>query len=1703
MSTRGGTALVTLPGLSIFAGLDVNEITLALPAVPETAPTLRQLQRRRLELRKFVVRLTQAAVDARVHQLTPEFARRGIQRVEVRLGEKRIAVSLRLEDGEVAGAVRLSPTGTLLQFVGEDGRGADDRAGTARMIARVVELLIAAPGVSPAQSASGHLDLLAALQWRMFPARGWRLPSRDGAEIIAVAHSAGAVEVHIEKKRERSRSSSPVKNTSAAARLETPAPPPPPAAVPVPPVAAAPRPEPPGALSVSLDDLVDALPSEPDDALDDKIHGLIELAQAAFGDDATRSYTKAAELSVVRAEMRARSGNLVGAAADWEQAHRLAQSHAPAIAGQAARALLDNTAADSVSEKRWIDSVLAALPPPNEAATMLIRRAQLALAEGGEGDAESTALLDLQRACDITTDPELRQRAQTLQAQVLDRVGKSVTVTGVPAPTELRAEPTAGGTQSVTGGERLRIMRAAAEASWRRRDFIEVIRTCRALLTEPTIASSRDRSELSLRLSLALDKVGESAAAAQGLDELLAATWTIPDVRDAALEQRCALAEATLPVDQATELIERLSTLEALRPVQRASALCRAGLLHLGRGRVQRAEGCFDEACALVENFAPALDGLESVYSETRDLNRLAVVLGRKIASATNPEQQKQLLSRLAEASVELGHLEVARISYQRALDIDPTFRTALWYLARDQRRRANWDESARYYCLLAESLMRSGAATPGLEREQALAEMEELRSQHSQHPALTAAADRLQKLLLSISAGNERIRSASPSATEALRAAVEADLSRDDFAAAANHLRSLALVFQRQHQSTRRAETLLDLADLLYDRLQSPDEARQAWRGAAEAFPEGIRRDTTWRMVATDAMAHDEWEQALDAWMQIPEGRRTSFDQREMDRAEQALSPVVEVALDASTPPAASSGLLFPSSQTDLRIHVAALRRASADEARSYLESLLDSVSGPLRAQVLLELALLARDVDHDPASSTSLLEQAYHTAPGHTPVWLPLADAWVANDDLSSAAELYDQIGDSREFEESLREWARQRAQTLHRGDGVVSGEIVSSEHASRSDLETARLLARKGDWEAAAAIAEAVLDSNPLDAGALALLVEHYQRGDDSAALDSALDRQIAATTDASTRALLWMRRARVHQREGRSDDMYYCLKEAHAAHPDDAEIAHQLRSQTMVRGDWELAAQLLYREIAGAQNDVDRAALHLELALIFDERLHDPAQALRNLEQADALDPTIPAATQKLAMHYQAAGRFAHAATMFVRAGQLAAEPAKTQLLARAMACDATHAAEPDPTVADLEYRLALAQSRGETHLGQELATALWKLDPGNRIAFGALADKPRHQGDMARLEQLVWVRASTMTEGRERAEFWCDFGHWALEHGDAERAASAFDRGLVDDPDHTGVIEARAELAFRHDDWATADILYAHLPMRATAGASGELLLRRSLLAEKLGRIEDALALAQAAAAVDEVKWTALLRVIDLARATHDLGRAVTAARAALALVPLTDKAQLVARRQVLADLLAALGDPAAAEQELVEILHLEPFHESALLRLVELTTEAGRIEHAIEYLRQLALHTEQADLRALRFCKIGELYAYSLGDHDRGADYFFRAADLAPSNVAILRRLVDVYWRAGDRTALVELARELSAEAALGEWPATTVARAAIALAASGDVELARRFVLFLPASTDALAAAEAEARSYFSDAPHVDLRALRALAAP
>ncbi|MBA3451704.1 MAG: hypothetical protein H0T42_01250, partial [Deltaproteobacteria bacterium] len=738
-------------------------------------------------------------------------------------------------------------------------------------------------------------------------------------------------------------------------------------------------------------------------------------------------------------------------------------------------------------------------------------------------------------------------------------------------------------------------------------------------------------------------------------------------------------------------------------------------------------------------------------------------------------------------------------------------------------------------------------------------------------------------------------------------------------------------------------------------------------------------------------------------------------------------------------------------------------------------LEEAAKTSHGQALAIALHELALIARE-SRNLIAATAYWTRAHEADRTYAPVWMPLADALAASDELHPARDLYEQVAKSDAYDEARRLFAADRAAALGHDDTIISGEIGSRPRTPRPhiDLTEAQQLVKTGDIRGAITIAESAAAAAPNDGRPLELLESLYFQLGDVTAASEAIGRQLVMAEDEVVKATLWRRRAKLYRDSlNRDAEAYRCLKEAHAFSPADPEIAYQLRTAAMVRGEWALAASLLYREIASAANPRERGALHLELALIFDERLDDDAQAQVNFEQALAFDPTIPAAKIPLAHRYEKIGRLADAATLYDDAASSARAADRGTLLEAAARCRSKLTADDGPdTLRDppggsirpnFEGQLVRAEAAGDLDAVLDIATQLWRTDPGNPFAFRVLAKVHRASGDLPALSDLTSVRASRAETPDDRAAAWLEVARLAEDLGALDQAARAYDLALAEDPSHIGALDARGSLAFSLGDYATADTIYRDLGLGDSVLGADELALRRSIIAEKLGRDTEALTLAQQAADAAPNRRDVMVRVQELATRIGDLDIALHAARAVLDLVPIDDEETSIATQFALIDLLRQAGDLDGAITQLGRLLRDHPQHARTLETLAEIHSARGDWPTATRYLYQLVPLAPSPQQRAERLFRLGEAVLVHLDDVDRADDVFLRASDLDPTHVPTLRRLLDVYWRADDPGALVEVATELAEKGALttGLTTEDSLAHALVAAALIGDTQLA------------------------------------------
>ncbi|MBE7450125.1 MAG: tetratricopeptide repeat protein [Kofleriaceae bacterium] len=428
-----------------------------------------------------------------------------------------------------------------------------------------------------------------------------------------------------------------------------------------------------------------------------------------------------------------------------------------------------------------------------------------------------------------------------------------------------------------------------------------------------------------LRLAVALEKNGELDRAIELVAAAAPALVGYPKGqayrRLAELHEKKGEPEAAATALEAYAAAEDIGTSTAAR----ADAFYRAGELFRRRvGQGDAAVRCLEAALVLVPDHLPALDALELLARDLGDLDRVATILGRKIAaSARQPSRQKALLCRLAALQEQLLRPDVARVTLLRALELDPDYRPALRALADLARGRGDRDELADVLARLAAPGPDDGdsgreritaaielatlvATDPELGpwRERALALCEALaEGAGAGHGALAEAAARLRAEV----PAEPTVSGAARAEAEVARAA--GDLARaravleeaaagndprvwreladvcaeqEDWAGCARALAALALALadtERPLFGHRRAEILLELADIYYDRVGDVGLARAAMRAAADAHGPSARRDSTLRILAAEAASNDDHTEAAAALAEIASERRTAAD--------------------------------------------------------------------------------------------------------------------------------------------------------------------------------------------------------------------------------------------------------------------------------------------------------------------------------------------------------------------------------------------------------------------------------------------------------------------------------------------------------------------------------------------------------------------------------------------------------------------------------------------------------------------------------------------------------------------------------------------------------------------------------------------------------------------------------------------------------
>ena len=176
-------------------------------------------------------------------------------------------------------------------------------------------------------------------------------------------------------------------------------------------------------------------------------------------------------------------------------------------------------------------------------------------------------------------------------------------------------------------------------------------------------------------------------------------------------------------------------------------------------------------------------------------------------------------------------------------------------------------------------------------------------------------------------------------------------------------------------------------------------------------------------------------------------------------------------------------------------------------------------------------------------------------------------------------------------------------------------------SAAERSRALLDRGLALAERERGDEAERDVLAALDCDPRNMEALAALEKMFEDPARARTLAEELGRR-AVKLDPTAAAPLFFGRGRASARAGDNAAAREAYRRAMSLDPTLAEPIAALGALAAREGDWSEVAKLLESEVGLAVSPARRAALRVELAVVYGDRLNDPARAVALLDEAAA-------------------------------------------------------------------------------------------------------------------------------------------------------------------------------------------------------------------------------------------------------------------------------------------------------------------------------------------------------------------------------------------------------------------------------------------------------------------------------------------------
>jgi tetratricopeptide (TPR) repeat protein len=707
----------------------------------------------------------------------------------------------------------------------------------------------------------------------------------------------------------------------------------------------------------------------------------------------------------------------------------------------------------------------------------------------------------------------------------------------------------------------------------------------------------------------------------------------------------------------------------------------------------------------------------------------------------------------------------------------------------------------------------------------------------------------------------------------------------------------------------------------------------------------------------------------------------------------------------------------------------------------RDYTEQALTRQDKEIALSEWMRIARLAGREANQPESAVEALRHVLRLDPAHGDAgrelrhalrqakrWAELAEALVSQADaqpplegagtLLQAADLYEsRVGDMDQAAECYRrvlaaDRRNRAAQTAlariyrHRElwEPLVKVlesklETVEGEEVLETRREIADLLADKlEDPEGAIAQHKKIRELQPSDLRALRALEQLYDKAGKTESYLEVLEKLSEVVENDAERVSLRMRMAaELEEIKGGRARAIPHLQRAVAFDP-----THLEAHRTLIRllRDERRFAELrteLGRRLPFTTEDPERLALHVQIARISEEEMHDPEAARASWEKVLEADPRHRDARVALLRLYL--GKRDHATAV--------------QMLERAL-----QAGLSDSERVEVHEHLG-ALFREQIHdmeaAERHFAKAL-EFDPRSMSSRLGLIEMYRARGDSLRAALLL-CEAEQQTQNRiERVRYLVEAAELYAAAADPDRAREILRRALEVDPEHFEAASRLVDLldgqGAEKEQFGLLELVLRKTDAQDRAGRT-RIHVRIARLAKSLGNTERALSALRAAHDLDPIAAETLRELAPLLMAQEVWDEAGRLMQAMLAHHgDQLSRSERVALYTNLGTCIQRQGDESRAVHFFEKALDIEPEHQEAMRALVDIHARRSDPSALLRMKRALVRVAPQEERYRL-WLEIGDL-AKHLGQHAEASQAYQSAVTSRPGTGGPLHRLLEL-----------------------------------------------------------------------------------------